>query len=100
VPAYRQLIDALQKPRSDQPSDAIRVQGLGVISPARPYLLAALFQDLPVEILSTRILFGAYDNIIARWPTIGRTLRGILLRLEHTPLRALGLSHFSIVEKL
>ena len=62
--------------------------------------LAALFQDLPVEILSTRILFGAYDNIIARRPTIGKILRDILLRLEGTPLRVLGLSHFWVVEKL
>jgi SAM-dependent methyltransferase len=62
--------------------------------------LAALFQDLPVEILSTRILFGAYDNIIARRPTMGKTLRGILLRLECTPLHVLGLSHFWVVEKI
>jgi SAM-dependent methyltransferase len=61
--------------------------------------LAALFQDLPVDIHAARILFGAYDNIIARWPVVGRTLRGILLRIERTPLCVLGLSHFWVVEK-
>jgi SAM-dependent methyltransferase len=61
--------------------------------------LAVLFKDLPVHILSTRILFGAYDNIIGRWPTIGYTLRSILQRLERTPLYVLGLSHFWVVEK-
>lgn len=61
--------------------------------------LAALFQDLPVDIHTARILFGAYDNIIARWPVLGRMLRGILLRIERSPLSILGLSHFWVVEK-
>ena len=45
------------------------------------------------------MIFGAYDNIIARCPRAGRMLRAALQWLEKTPLRALGLSHFWVVEK-
>lgn len=62
--------------------------------------LDRLFQGLPVRVLHKTILFGAYDNIIARWPHIGRTLRTVLQLLERTPLRVFGLSHFWIVERL
>jgi hypothetical protein len=46
------------------------------------------------------VIFGAYDNIIARQPAVGRILRSILQALEKTPLRILGLSHFWVVERL
>ncbi len=62
--------------------------------------LQRLFTDLPVRIIENSIIFGAYDNIIGRWPTIGHVLRAILQRLEQSPLRALGLSHFWIMEKI
>ncbi|MGA9532472.1 MAG: class I SAM-dependent methyltransferase [Anaerolineales bacterium] len=62
--------------------------------------LAALFGGLPIRFVQQRILFGAYDNIIARWPAAGRALRWLLQSLEGSPLRALGLSHFWVVEKL
>ena len=58
-----------------------------------------LFSDLPVRIVQRKIIFGAYDNIIARWPTIGRSLRGILQDLENSPARVCGLSHFWVLEK-
>jgi hypothetical protein len=45
------------------------------------------------------VVFGAYDNVIARWPKVGRALRRLLQALERTPLRVLGLSHFWVVEK-
>ncbi|RMF49863.1 MAG: class I SAM-dependent methyltransferase, partial [Anaerolineae bacterium] len=45
------------------------------------------------------VVFGAYDNIIARFPAAGKALRGTLHALEQTPLRVLGLSHFWVVEK-
>lgn len=61
--------------------------------------LEALFAGLPVRWVSRTILFGAYDNIIARRPGLGRLLRGLLQFLENTPLRGLGLSHFWVVEK-
>jgi SAM-dependent methyltransferase len=59
-----------------------------------------LLTGLPVGIVERTVIFGAYDNIIARWPTLGRALRGFLQGLEKTPARAFGLSHFWIVEKL
>ena len=62
--------------------------------------LSELFAGLPVRIVQRRIIFGAYDNIIARWPTFGRLMRGILQDLERTPARVFGLSHFWVVEKL
>ena len=46
-----------------------------------------------------RTLFGAYDNIIARRPTLGRLLRRFLQTLERTPLQGFGLSHFWVIEK-
>ena len=57
------------------------------------------FTGLPVRYLKRTIIFGAYDNIIARLGAAGRLLRFFLQALEHTPLRALGLSHFWVVEK-
>jgi SAM-dependent methyltransferase len=62
--------------------------------------LDAVFQDLPVRVIDRTVIFGAYDNLIARWPRLGKGLRGILQGLEGTPLRALGLSHFWVVEKI
>lgn len=53
----------------------------------------------PVRVLERRIIFGAYDNIIARWPVFGKVLRDFLYGLEGTPLRILGLSHFWVIEK-
>ena len=61
--------------------------------------LEARFAGLPVRYIRRTIIFGAYDNIIARRPALGRLLRGVLQFLESTPLRALGLSHFWVVEK-
>jgi SAM-dependent methyltransferase len=59
-----------------------------------------LFKDLPVKFIEQRIIFGAYDNIIARFGSFGKILRGILQLLEKTPLKIFGLSHFWVVEKL
>jgi SAM-dependent methyltransferase len=62
--------------------------------------LERLFVGLPVRFVERTVIFGAYDNVIARWPAAGRALRAILQRLERTPARVLGLSHFWVVEKL
>ncbi len=61
--------------------------------------LGLLFADLPVRFVTRTIVFGAYDNIIARWPGLGRLLRQTLQLIEKTPLQVLGLSHFWVVEK-
>jgi SAM-dependent methyltransferase len=62
--------------------------------------LEKLFVGLPVKFIEQTVIFGAYDNIIARFGVTGKLLRGILQFLEKTPLKALGLSHFWVVEKL
>lgn len=62
--------------------------------------LAELFAGLPVKIVSRTVVFGAYDNIIARLGTPGKVLRAVLQALEATPLKGLGLSHLWVVEKV
>jgi SAM-dependent methyltransferase len=59
-----------------------------------------LLNVLPVSVVDRKIIFGAYDNIIARSPALGKTIRGILQVLEKTPLRIFGLSHFWVIEKI
>ena len=62
--------------------------------------LQKLFKDLPVKVIERNIIFGAYDNLIARFGALGKILRGILQLLERTRLKIFGLSHFWVVEKL
>jgi SAM-dependent methyltransferase len=61
--------------------------------------LQKLFEGLPVKFIERTIIFGAYDNIIARFGSLGKVLRSALQFLERTPLRVFGLSHFWVVEK-
>jgi len=62
--------------------------------------LEGLFRDLPVKFIERTVIFGAYDNIIARFGSLGAILRGFLQFLEKTPLKVFGLSHFWVVEKI
>ena len=62
--------------------------------------LGRLFDGLPVHFVERRIIFGAYDNVIARLPALGRILRAILQAMEHSPIQFFGLSHFWVVEKV
>lgn len=62
--------------------------------------LEYLFKDQPVRFVTRRVVFGAYDNIIARAPAIGKVLRSVLQALEKTPLQWFGLSHFWVIEKI
>jgi SAM-dependent methyltransferase len=61
--------------------------------------LETLFADLPICFIERTIIFGAYDNIIARFGRLGKILRNILQFLEKTPLKIFGLSHFWVVER-
>jgi SAM-dependent methyltransferase len=61
--------------------------------------LRKLFEGLPVKYIEQTIIFGAYDNIIARFGPLGKIIRGVLQFLERTPLKIFGLSHFWVVEK-
>jgi SAM-dependent methyltransferase len=62
--------------------------------------LRALFARLPVRIIQHTQIYPGYDNIVGRWPQLGRWLRRLTYLLERTPLRALGLSHLLVLEKL
>jgi SAM-dependent methyltransferase len=58
-----------------------------------------LLRGLPLRPVRRSILFGAYDNLIARWPAFGTILRTVLQAMERTPLAAFGLSHVWVLEK-
>jgi SAM-dependent methyltransferase len=62
--------------------------------------LARLLKGLQAKIVTRTVIFGGYDNIIARYPVPGRVLRAWLQSLEETPLRVLGLSHYWVVERV
>ncbi|MFN3742226.1 MAG: class I SAM-dependent methyltransferase [Anaerolineales bacterium] len=62
--------------------------------------LQALFEGLQVRFIHRTVLFGGYDNLIARFGPFGRLLRSVLQFLERTPLRVFGLSHFWVAEKI
>jgi len=62
--------------------------------------LEHLFANLPLRIIEHRIIFGAYDNLIARWHVLGKALRSLLQGMENTPLQFFGLSHFWVLEKI
>lgn len=62
--------------------------------------LEVLFRNLPVKIIRSKVIFGGYDNIINRFPGLGRLIKSLLYWLEKTPLQILGLSHFWVVEKI
>lgn len=61
--------------------------------------LRALYQDLPVKELHHGRIFGGYDNIVHRRPTLGKTIRKVLYTAERTPFAVLGISHFVVLEK-
>lgn len=62
--------------------------------------LRKLFDGLPVKIVHHSVIYGGYDNLIARLGPVGKIIRGALYIFENTPLQAFGLSHFLVVEKL
>jgi SAM-dependent methyltransferase len=65
-----------------------------------PADLKRLFSGLPVRPVHHTIIFGAYDNLIARFGVVGRLMRTVLQWAERTPLKTFGLSHFWVFEKL
>ncbi len=62
--------------------------------------LYRLFEGLPARVLHHTVIFPGYDNIVARAPALGRVLRAVTYALERTPLRAFGLSHLLVAEKM
>jgi SAM-dependent methyltransferase len=61
--------------------------------------LQKLMAGLPIRVVEKTVIFGAYDNIIARNKDFGKGLKNFFHWLEKTSLRELGLSQFWVVEK-
>lgn len=61
--------------------------------------LVRLFEPLPVYLVHHGRIFGGYDNIERRWPSLGRLLKRMLYAAEQTPLQFFGLSHLLVLEK-
>jgi SAM-dependent methyltransferase len=62
--------------------------------------LLALLEGLPVRVVHHTRIYGGYDNIEARWPTLGRVIKRALYAAERTPLRVFGISHLLVLERL
>ena len=61
--------------------------------------LLRLFADLPVAVVYHGRIFGGYDNIEHRLPTLGKTIKKTLYAAEKTPLSVFGLSHLLVLQK-
>ncbi len=85
------LINWLPRAWRDRLAPHVRVYDSGDLN--------RLFAGLPLQRVQQSMVFGAYDNIIARRPRFGRALRTVLQFLERTPLRVFGLSLFWVLEK-
>ncbi len=59
----------------------------------------SLLEELSGRLVVHRRVFAGYDNIIARSPLLGSTLRRVSYFLERTPLQVMGLSHLVVFEK-
>ena len=58
--------------------------------------IRTLFAGTPATIVHHSYVYPGFDNIVYDRPRLGSLLRGICYRLEQTPLRAFGLSHFVV----
>lgn len=61
--------------------------------------LRRLLAPLPLRILHHRQVYPGYDNIIYRFPRLGKLVRAATYALENTPLRIFGISHFLVAER-
>lgn len=69
---------------------------------ARAYLtkdMQRLTQGLEARVVVHTYVFPGFDNVSARSARLGQLLKAVFHRLEKTPLRVLGLSHFLVLEK-
>jgi SAM-dependent methyltransferase len=62
--------------------------------------LRRLLSGLPVRVIVHTQVYPGYDKIVRRHALLGRLFRAVTYVLEHTPLRAFGLSHLLVVEKV
>ena len=77
--------------------DALRRR---LVPHARAYTrggMRRLIAGLPADLVLHTQVYPGFDNVAARRPRLGALLRSVFHRLEGTPLRAFGLSHFLVL---
>jgi len=62
--------------------------------------LRRLFAGLPCRPVVFTEIYPGYDNVAHRRPHLAAFLRGLTYALENTPLRAFGLSHLLVLERV
>jgi SAM-dependent methyltransferase len=62
--------------------------------------LRSLFDGTSMQVVSHTQVYPGYDNIVARFGAAGKALRATMQGLESSPLRAFGLSHLLVMEKI
>ena len=58
-----------------------------------------LIAGLPATLVVHTQVYPGFDNIAARRGPLAQALRNVFYQLEHTPMRAFGLSHFVVLRK-
>jgi ubiquinone/menaquinone biosynthesis C-methylase UbiE len=61
--------------------------------------LRQLWANTPLQVVQWQIIYGGYDNLIAKFGVFGKILRSLLYLMENTPLQTWGLSHWVVLEK-
>ncbi len=62
--------------------------------------LQGLFAGTSMRVASHTQVYPGFDNVIARSGAAGKALRAAMQGLESSPLRAFGLSHLLVMEKV
>jgi SAM-dependent methyltransferase len=62
--------------------------------------LRSLFLGLPVRVVKHTQIYPGYDNVVYRYPALGRVLRRVTYALEQSPLTIFGISHLLVLEKV
>jgi SAM-dependent methyltransferase len=61
--------------------------------------LRRLIGGLPATLVVHTQVYPGFDNVAAKRGQLGRLLRSVFYRLEQTPLRVFGLSHFIVLRR-
>lgn len=80
--------------------DALRNR---LVPHARAYTkngMRRLIDGLPADVVANTCVYPGFDNIAARRRTLGGLLRNVFYRLESTPMRWFGLSHFVVLRRV
>jgi len=69
---------------------------------ARAYLgrdVTRLLRGLEAKVDIRTYVFPGFDNVAARSALLGKVMQAVFHRLERTPIRIFGLSHFLVLER-